>query len=237
MILRAAPLQTDPQGWIAVSDYVHKGQDLAAAGVALSPVLARNPTFFCTRFLLRAGTHHFRSTLTDQYIACEAAVGAAEYTAVKVVKAILDADGPADVHDFTVEPFPAPDPSMEPPIRQDWKEETGCEQYISSESLGARVLHVEERHGYDSLEDASTWGENAPWQLLVKPYALNHQATVQLDRPWRCERVISYVVPVGYEYNYVTGEYSLTSVCTVITEKDSGDFVTAFPGIPGAMQP
>ena len=60
--------------WKAVSNHVYKDHDLVALGGALAPVLARNPTFFCTRFLLRAGTHHLRSTLTDQYIACELAV-------------------------------------------------------------------------------------------------------------------------------------------------------------------
>jgi hypothetical protein len=78
----------------SVSDYVYKDQDLAAAGVALGPVLTRNPTFFCTRFLVQAGTHHLQSSLTDQYIACEAAVAATEYTIFKVLEGIFDAPGP-----------------------------------------------------------------------------------------------------------------------------------------------
>ncbi|MDQ3914359.1 MAG: LamG domain-containing protein [Actinomycetota bacterium] len=226
------PWETYTTALIPVSDYVYKGQDLATAAVALAPVLTRNRSFFCTRFLLRAGTHHLRSTLTDQYIACEAAVAAAEYTIVRVLESIVDAPGPARFTDFLPESFPRPDSEV-PPVRQDWETETECVQNIPAWSVEAIAWKIEERHGYESTARASRWSEDAPWKDLVWPYAMRYKA-IQGSRADRCERVIDYRWVVGYEY--VSGEERLTTIYTVVTDKYTGNLVTAHPGRPGEDQ-
>ncbi len=231
--------ETYSTGLIPVSDYVYKGQDVAAAAVALKPVLTRNPTFFCKRFLLRAGTHRLRSSLTDQYIACEAAVMAAEAGVVKVLESIIRTPGEAILDDFLPEPFPAPDDSSVPLVRQDWEDETGCKQDISQTSIDAREIHVEERHGYAAPPEleASKWGFGVPWTLLVRPHALNHKATEQ-PPPYedRCQRIIRYITDVGYEWVQTTKEWRITDEYTVITDKATGNFITAFPGRPYGQQ-
>jgi Tol biopolymer transport system component len=230
-------------GWIQVSDYVYKDQDLAAAGVGLAPVLARKPTIFCERFVFRAGSHHFRSSLTDQYLACEAAVGAAGYTIFKVLESIIDAAGPAKVADFDVEPFPLPDPTV-PPVRLDWEEETGCVQDIPRESLEAARTHIEGEHGYDNAdpqdpEQDSYWGEDVPWEELVWPYAMRFKARPG-EKPDSCVRVIPYEAVVGYERDYLAPlwqeAFHMTTTFTVVTTKGSGWLRTAHPGVPRESQ-
>lgn len=232
------PPETYTTGRVPVSDHVYKGQNVAAAAVALHPVLTRNPTFFCQRFLLRAGTHRLRSTLTDQYIACELAVGAAEYSVVRVLESIIDTPGSAVLEDLLPEAFPAPDPAMVPPIREDWEDETGCNQDIPAPSIDPRETHVEDRHGYSAPPGlkASKWEHGVPWKLLVRPHALNYKAVEQVDYPGRCQRVIRYITYVGYEWVFATEEFRITDEYTVITNKDTGDFITAFPGRPPGQQ-
>ena len=125
---------------------------------------------------------------------------------------------------------------MIPEVRQDWKDETGCEQDIHMSE--ARETHVEERHGYAAPVDlqASKWEHGVPWRLLVRPHALNYRATEQPDNPGMCERVIRYIADVGYEWIFASQEYRITDEYTVITIKETGEFWTAFPGRPTRLQ-
>lgn len=208
----------------------------------LAPVLAANGQFFCTNFLLHAGTHYLRSTLTDQFLACEAAVlGAAGYTIYSVQRAIVDAGGRLSldrVYEDSQKPFPKPTETTIPIPPTEWKEETGCEQVIPEWSVEFVAGRIEEKHGYANAPTAtkSYWDYGVPWKSLVHPYAMKFPAHPDAH-PGRCVRVIDYHWPVGYERDYNTPsnqpQFELTTTYTVVTEADTGYLVTAHPGRPG----
>ena len=71
----ADPCQYDTADhWRPVSSYIYKDHDMARTGDDLGPVYDANPAFFCSWYLMQAGTHQDRSTVSDQYLACEAAL-------------------------------------------------------------------------------------------------------------------------------------------------------------------
>jgi hypothetical protein len=228
-------------GFIRVSNYVYKNHDIAESTGTLEPWLVGNPGFFCEVFLARAGTHYERSTLTDQYLACEAAVAAlGGYTIYSVAKAIVDAGGGASldaVVDDLDNPFPQPSPTIPvPPL--EWEDETGCVQNIPEWSVEVAAIHIEEEHGYGSESGKSKWDYGVPWRELVFPFAMNYKAR-EGSEPGRCERVIHYSSIVGSERIWALGTpptYYPTSTYTVVTNKGTGTLVTAHPGLPGEDQ-
>lgn len=234
--------ETWDTGLIPVSDYIYKGHDMTQSAPVLDPVLAANGGFFCTRFLVHAGSHFDRSTVSDQYLACEAAVGAAAgYTIYKVLEAIVDQAGAPSIDvvvEDTEKPFPRPTSTpIDLPLDQ-WRSETGCEQEIPEWSVDAVTAKIERDHGFNSTTDKSKWGYRVPWRDLVWPHAMEYKAT-QGSRPDHCERVINYGYPVGYEriYNSETGQrYRETWTYTVVTDKEYGNLITAHPGLPGEDQ-
>jgi hypothetical protein len=76
-----------------------------------------------------------------------------------------------------------------------------------------------------------------PWKLLVRPHALNYKATEQPPPDeGRCQRIIRYITYVGYEWLPSTSEFRITDEYTVITDKATGNFITAFSGRPYGQQ-
>jgi hypothetical protein len=235
--------QTYDTGFVVVSDHVYKNYDILQFASVEAPILTENGTMFCTRFLLKAGTHYARSTLTDQYIACEAAVAAAGYTITSVLTKIIDAGGGSSLEVLVgddLRPFPLPDPTT-PPVRLDWEEETGCEQEIPEWSVEAASGHVERDHGYVRAPDPSQdsyWDLNVPWEKLVFPYAMRFPAYPGKNAG-SCERVIEYDDIVGFERVFSATEppyFRLTTTYTVVTDESSGALITAHPGVPGEIQ-
>ena len=227
-----------------VSDYIYKGHDINASAASVAPVFTRNPTLFCTTFLLRAGTHYLRSTLTDQFLACEAAVLAGEIVVSKILERIVDAGGGPSIDvwvDDRRTPFPQPDSSM-PEIPEDWDDETGCKQEIPEWSVDAIAWHIEEEHGYTDAPSEegvlSYWGEDVPWRDLVYPYAMRYKARPSVNYADSCVREINFeAAPVGYEpdFDAPSGQpgWKLTNWYTVVTDKDTGILRTAYPGHEG----
>ena len=230
------------EAWQGVSNYTYKNHDLAGSATSLAPSLAANTGFFCTNFVLQAGTHYLRSSLTDQYLACEAAlIATGGYTIYTVLQAIVDAGGASSldrVAEDSRKPFPKPTETAIPIPPPEWEEETGCNQVIPEWSVELRASEIEAKHGYANAPTAekSYWGFGVPWEDLVYPHAMRFQAYPD-HHPERCVRVIEYLAVVGYERNYGSPpnqpSFDLTNIYTVVTEKDSGKLVTAHPGRPG----
>jgi hypothetical protein len=241
----SAEYVTDPpsyfSGMVSVaSEHIYKNHDLVLEAASLAPALARNPTFFCTRWLLSAGTHVLRSTLTDQYIACEAAVVAGEVAVAKILMAIYDAGEAPTVDDPPFRPVPTTSPP--PETLERWKDETGCEQNIPEYSVEAQAGHIEAEHGYAEAVPTdgrgSYWDDGVPWQDLVFPYAMNTMAEPG-HVAGSCERIIHYDSVVGYEKvmgNVPIGQpaYEMTNTYTVVTDETTGYLITAHPGEPGS---
>lgn len=230
------------EAWQGVSNYTYKNHDLAGSATGLTPVLAANGTFFCTHFLLQGGTHYARSTLTDQFLACEAAVAAGTgYTYYAVGQAIVDAGGGPTldrVSEDSRKPFPKPTETAIPIPPPEWEEETGCNQEIPEWSVEVVAGHISDKHGYTKapVERISYWGYGVPWEELVYPYAMRFKAYPGTN-PDTCIRVIDYHAPVGYRpiFEAVSGQpaFELTTTYTVVTDRENGSLATAFPGYPG----
>lgn len=237
------PWETYTTGWLAVSDAMVQGEDLVGFEVALSAALVANPSTFCDPLAVAGGALPSvdGQSPPDAWQRCVEAIRLYGPNIRKVLLYVAGAAGGATALHMLLDekanegPVPTPeeeDTPAPPWIPPDGWEDDGC--YWQSIHFTADSEDHMKKHGhiYEYRMPNKSWFY--PWvtpnlRSLAERHALAVMPTPDPTNGNNCRRVVRHLT------NYVGIDRRTdrrTKVYTVITNRDSGQVVTMFPGEP-----